>query len=291
MSKEASAYIPRNPGDQITANDWNGVQVEIKKDIAAQVEKGKAEVKQEGVSKAENADKFDNKTPKNYADESDQKYAPKGHDHEGKDVYKRYFKRLEINQTVILNHSLGRFPIVDLYELLPIPLNLTTGPVTTAFYLYYGRIESDSDKLYTKDRGGERSPWGTPFEQVLNEYGINPEDKHTLNDVLNDFLQRFFDSRYVDDGIDYKNSKWIDEHKGTTVGDLRRQGEWNDIRWVVRPQKIGFGPIPPETAPALATDGTAKAAGPRTVTVDHLSYNRLALTAKGEINLMVLLRM
>ena len=38
MATETTPYIPHNPGDLITAEDWNDVQKKIKEDIAKQIQ-------------------------------------------------------------------------------------------------------------------------------------------------------------------------------------------------------------------------------------------------------------
>ena len=83
MATLLTPYIDRNPGDLITAEDWDEVQVKIKEDIANQLKAAKDDVLHGAtpVDHAINADKFDNKTPKNWTDELDQRYAAKTHDH------------------------------------------------------------------------------------------------------------------------------------------------------------------------------------------------------------------
>lgn len=301
MVSETTPYISRNPGDLVTAEDWNEVQVKIKEDIEDKIEAAKEEIKETGVDQAGNADKFDNKTPKNWTDELDQRYAPKVHDHEGLAAYRRYFKRLRANDTVVLEHKLGRFPLAEVYELLPIAPTVATGtPITEKFYLYYHHEERDRDVLFTEDRGVVRWPWGTPLKQLLDEYQVKWEDDDSLGDVINDFLEAFFKPPAVDH-IEHKTSKWIDEYRKSLIGELKTRDEWPDICWVVRPSKLIVG-SPLSAISGTGADKTSVGTVTPLVNVAHLSYDTLAVTAAADlgtdaasnpvttIDLMILLR-
>ena len=60
MSNENTPYIERNPGDLISAEDWNCLQSKVKEDIENQVKEGIDSVK--NVDKAADADKLEGKT-------------------------------------------------------------------------------------------------------------------------------------------------------------------------------------------------------------------------------------
>ena len=114
-------YVAANPGDLITAQAWNELQVDVQGDIAAKVEAAKEDLRKNGVDKATDAAEFAGKTPEEWEKELDQRYAPKVHDHQGVTVWRRYIKRFtpDVNEA-LLTHELGRFPIVDAYTLLPV---------------------------------------------------------------------------------------------------------------------------------------------------------------------------
>lgn len=295
MATQTTPYLSRNPGDLIAAQDWNLVQVKVKEDIESKIKEAREEFKKTKVDQAGNADKFDNRTPRIWTDELDQRYAPKVHDHEGMAVYRRYFKRLRAGQAIVLEHKLGRFPLVDVYELLPIAPQLTTNPINEKFYLYYHHEERDRDLLYTEDRDLRRWPWGIPLEQMLREYRVEWEDDDSLGDVVNDFLDTFFKPPAVDH-IEHKTSRWIDDHRESIISDLKRRDEWKDIRWAVRPERLIVG--------HLHLFGAQETPPFHLVNVHHLTYDTLALVAptvppqrEGErppptpqIDLMILLR-
>lgn len=300
-------YIRREPGDLITAEDWNAMQERIQEDMETRGEALRTRITQEGVSRADNAEQFDKRTPKEWVERLDERYSLKIHDHEGRAVYRRYFKRIRPGQTVVLNHQLGRFPLVDVYELLEVlntqpwaPLNLLEkeerekmeeirkelvvtggGAPPTKFYLYYHHEERERDRLFTEDRGMVRAPWGIPFEAMLDEYDVEWEDDDTLGDVYNDFLQAFFKPPWVDP-MEYAVSPWINERRRMKIAELKVNDEWDDIRWVMRPVSLLYGRLP----------GDQEVPGdvPWWLDVAQLSYDAIALrllTGRQQINLRV----
>src|SRR5687768_3703309 len=52
MSDQPQPYIARNPGDLISAEDWNDLQKKIRADIAKQVKDARDLITKEGVSRA-----------------------------------------------------------------------------------------------------------------------------------------------------------------------------------------------------------------------------------------------
>lgn len=299
MANETTPYISRNPGDLVTAEDWNEVQVKIKEDMQNQIESAKEEVKETGVKRADNADKFDNKTPKGWTDELDKRYSLKVHDHEELAAYRRYFKQMEPGDTVVLEHKLGRFPLVDVYELQSIlPSPAEGDPIQEKFYLHYHHEERDRDELFTRDRGRVHWPWGTPIEQLLLEYQVEWEDDDSLGDVVNDFLDAFFAP--PTDHITHRTSPWIDGKRDRTIAGLKRRDEWPDIRWCVRPQKLIAGS--PLSVTVVVNDATTTTTVTPLVNIFHLSYDTLEVTAAADfgtdeqgnaieaIDLMILLR-
>lgn len=255
MPDTSNVYVEVHPGDLISAGLFNGMQQQIKEDIQKKVEAAKREVIETGVKRADNADKFDNMSSKDWKDVLDQRYAQIVHDHEGTANYRRYFRRMDTEQELlILEHGLHRFPLVDVYKLEPIvvPADLRPTPASgtrentpleTPFFLYYGHGELDLLQQATlfRNRRLPRRSLGTPWELLLTEVGVQYEDDDSLNDVINDFLDAFFRLPATDE-MDHHVSRWIDEHRDNrTIADLKRRDEWNDIRWVVLPRKLIVG--------------------------------------------------
>ena len=260
-------YIERHPGDLVTAEDWNDLQAKIQADMKKEIDDAKNDVTKKGVSRADNADKFDNKSAKNWTDDLDQRYAPKVHDHEGLANYRRYFRKLDPDETfVLLEHGLGRMPLVDVYQLLPIEVTLAAPapPTNTKFLLYYGHEELDLLQGVVTGKRVPRRGLGTSWERFLQEFKVKYEDDDSLRDVINDFLEAFFNLPIASE-MDHQQSDRIKDYvnRDRTVADLKKRDEWDDIRWLFLPQQLDIGGPPPNGG------------GRPRVDVIHLSYDTL----------------
>lgn len=197
-------------------------------------------------------------------------------DNYGGPGYRHYFRRVGADQKrAIIEHKLGRFPAVDVSELLAIPLpGMAAMP---KFYLYYGHDERQVLLNAMGDRG-QVTP-GTLIEPLLYEYHLTWGDEYSLGDITNDLLQAFF-SLPNSDEIEHATSSWIDSHRDRTVKDLRSRGEWNDIQWFTWPNKMLTGrplTIPGSTPPVVITP---------LVNVAHLSYDCLEVIAADNLGTM-----
>jgi hypothetical protein len=293
------------PGDLIAAERLNAMQDAIRNDTQEKIKTANEEIKKTGVDRASNSEKFDTKTSKEWTDALDQRYSPKVHDHEGKAAYKCYFKHIEAGpRQIVLKHELGRFPLVDMYELEDISVKSveTHKIINVKFYLYYHHEERDKDSLNITDISGVRWPLGIPFEQLLKEYDVKWEDDDSLGDVINDFFEEFFKPPTADH-MEHAISEWIDNHKEKTIAYLKKRDEWPDIRWVVQPKKMinGLeGSTPEINAMAAQIVAAKRPTIPVQISVGHLSYDTLALkvlpiatipaTSDVSIDLMILLR-
>lgn len=188
---------------------------------------------------------------------------------------RHYFRRLDSEQPrAILEHKLGRFPRVDVYTLDDIP----DQPSGTRFLVFYGHDEMDVmiQKLWKVPR----PILGTRLEQLLPEYRVKWEDDDSLGDVVNDFLDAFFQLPAADE-MSHKSSKWIDDHLDKTIGELKKRDEWDDVRWLVLPKKLVVG--------------SPEAAFTPLVNVEQLSYDALAVFTNqvppaNPIDLMIVLK-
>ena len=59
-------YVAAHPGDLITAQAWNELQVDVQQDIAAKVDAAKQDLRKNGVDKATDAAEFSGKTPEEW---------------------------------------------------------------------------------------------------------------------------------------------------------------------------------------------------------------------------------
>lgn len=295
-------YIKHNPGDLITSENWNEMQIKIKKDIEDKIKSAKEQIKETGVDKAGSADKFDNKTPKDWTDELDQRYAPDVHDHEGQTVYRRYYKRFtKDTPTAFLHHKLGRFPLVDIYELLPVSNKVTTNADIessdgnpTKFFLYYHHEEADEYEMNVKVYR-EKVPLGIPLETVLTECGVEWEDDDTLQDVRNDLWEKLFN--LPNDEISHAFSPWIKNNERLKISELKENDEWPDIRLAFRPQKLEVISRPNNFVRGEAVpteDDRQVAPAPILIPVTHINYDTLLAEITGDldasIDMMLLLR-
>src|SRR5689334_8636175 len=105
-------YIPHQPGDLITAEDWNGLQSLIKADIASQISTAVQAIKR--VDQAGNADTLTGKTLDAIEEEVARRVLEQL---AGRTGYQLLFKRLKKDEEKIVAHGLKTCPLVDLYQL------------------------------------------------------------------------------------------------------------------------------------------------------------------------------
>jgi hypothetical protein len=285
---ELSPFIAREPGDLITADDWNGMQRKIKDEIRAQTQAAREELKREGVDRADNADHFATMSESDLTDKLDERYAPKVHDHEGPSAYRRYIKEFTKDpglDKVLLEHGLGRFPLVDVYQLLPVAPSKFPG---CKLIFYYGH--ADADELGLRERVG-RSDWvyiGIPFEEVLRELGVEYSEDNQIEDVLNEMWDAFL--RDPNDEIEHCTTAWVDECCGErrTIRELKEAGDWDDLRLALRPRKCGLGTFAMSTEAKTTCIVEVRQLTYSTLFVD-VATNALA-DADLPLDLMILLR-
>jgi hypothetical protein len=235
-------WIPANAGDLITSDNWNDVQRYARADIkqSATDLEGKIDDVSQGLQNVD-AVKFGGKTPDEWAEQ----FAPRIHDHEGQSVYRRYIKEFtqEVNKAFLM-HKLGRFPIVDVYQLLNVvnvnPDNLPAnekGRYTDCKLLLY-TSHTDIDRLNLMvSVYRDRVPLGLPFEQILGELEVQYDGNTSIADVVNDMWNAF--RLDPNDEIKHCTTPWIDDccERERTVDDLKRSGEWDDIYLAFAPVK------------------------------------------------------
>lgn len=294
MSSNIEPYITRNPGDLWTAEDWNDVQKKIKEDIGKQIKAAVEEIK--SVPHADNSDKLENQS----ADELTQAILEKvRQDLPKRTGYRKLFKRLEPNKENVIEHKLGSYPLVDIYQLMPFSAICSEDDEKnkdddTYFYLYHSGEQSVS---FTPPGGARVSvvneptsgpAFRIPFTDLLALYEVEYTDTTTLSDLETDFWKAFFaepNDRFSDD--DYCHSPWFDRCCGEnrTVGQLKRGGDWNDkdMLFKVMPRK---------------TVNTNVEATPKDIRVNQYSFDELGITsvstatgpAGADIRVMVLLK-
>jgi len=299
MANETTPYISRNPGDVITAEDWNEAQVLIKEDIQNQVgevETALNEFKETPVD----ADTFDGKTPEEWTEAYDERYVQRSELEAGWGEYRRYFKQIDLEladdifQPAIIKHKLNRYPVVSLFELAELKSKKDDTPVKdndgneVKFLVYYaGHRDPDAEKLMT--HGPDDVYWGDPLTRIMEQFGMHPIPTQLFDDVLNDLWGKMFDPGLAQDHFkreSYGHSAYIQKKvldENMTVNDLDAGGMWKDLRMAIRPKMISAFDEP-------KTGGDY--AGPimSRVQVYHMSQDMLEITVTEAIDLMVLLR-
>jgi hypothetical protein len=290
---ETQPYVSRSPGDPVTAEDWNDVQVQVKGDIAAQIAAAKADIVKTGVDHAGDADKFFHRSDTQWLAELDKRYAMIGHQHEGPYAYRRYLKHFSTDpglDEVLLEHNLGAFPLIDIYELAPVT-NGTNGTGDAKLFFYYGHADEEKYGLSVRV-GRDRVRLGLHFERVLAELRVEYTDDSSIGDVVNDMWDAL--RRDPNDELPHGQSAWIDECCGEarTVAELKRTQQWDDLYLAIKPRKVTL----------LHGSGTPQGALPFTAQSMHVDYDTIWLQLTGlgqddpaggvrnEVDLMILLR-
>ncbi len=304
-------YIPHNPGDLISAEDWNEVQQFIKADLA---DNTAADVQrfEELNDKLEEVDaaKFGGQSPEEWTEELDQRYI-KRTDPQAAGEYRRYFKQVDrefVNpdtgdryfEPAVIEHGLCRYPIVEVYQLAQLftvdptsELGAGVAPVfdwqDVRFLLYYAsRRDPVAELLRTES--SDWFYWGDSFTFWLEQFGLTPAMSQSFDDLLNDFWGHMFDPGLEQDQFkreSYSHSnyiqEWIEDDK--SVEDLVRGGQWDDLYVAVRPLLLSSGVV---TSVSTTTAWWNNDANP--VRVYHLSQNAVEIRVPEAMDLMVLLR-
>lgn len=234
---EDAPYIPRNPGDPITAEDWNALQVEVKKHITASVEEAKEDIRKNGVDQAGNSDRFATRSDTEWEQHLDERYAAVSHEHEGPSVYRRYIKRFDAKEgmrEVFLQHDIGRFPLVDLYELLTVTDVEPHQDCKVLFY--YGHEDRDKYSLDVS-YGRDEHQLGLRFEAFLHELGVRYDGDDAISDVVQDMWTAF--AKDPNDEIEHCQTDWIEGccKENRTVDELKRADQWEDLYVAIKPRK------------------------------------------------------
>lgn len=309
---EVQPYIPVQPGGLITAEDINEIQQMIRAEVATNAQSDdKNRQDLTAMITAVDAPKFGGKTPTDWTDDLDKRYIRRD-DPQAAGQYRRYFKHLDeivvrdgrqVINPALIEHNLCRYPIVEVYELIPL-FQSVDGPTATKlglpdnyqkfeFLVYYAnRRDPVADYLNTESN--KVIWWGDPIEIVLDQFGLKWPASQAFDDVLNDLWGKMFDPGDEQDQFDpdsYGNSpytqEWIDR-RNVTVGDLQSGGQWKDIRVAVRPRMLSSGLQPSTTATEGSSTGLPGVGDE--VDVYHLSLNAIEIHVPRTMDLMVVLR-
>jgi hypothetical protein len=249
-------YIPQNPGDLITAENWNQMQVDIKQDIQASVKAAEDDIKAGIVAKAQDATTVDGKSVTDLTADYDKRYAYKVHDHEGVAAYRRYFKEFTYQlPDALLRHGLHRFPIVDTYRLDDVvkkqPAADTTDYAGCKFLFFRKHQDADPYGLNVSS-GRDNELLGIQLDELVKEYNVDVKDDDSIEDAIGDTWDEVF--KAPNDKIKYCQTPWVKEccDKSRTVGELKKSGDWPDLYIAMRPLKCGIAGGVTTDPPCLA---------------------------------------
>jgi len=292
MANETTPYISHNPGDLVTAEDWNEVQRQIKEDIAKQIKGAIQHIST--VPNADNAAKLENKTADELSREIVQRALQELPTRTG---YRKLFKRLKVNEEKVIKHGLEACPLVDVYQLEAFEVVCSEDgekhkePVN--FYLYHssekkirftpsGTTTPDSVEIEPTDGTAYR----IPFKDLLALYKVEYTETTSLGDLETEFWKALFtapNDQFDDD--QYCHSPWFDRCCGEqrTVEDLKRRGDWDDLWFKMTPRKT------------INYSGTAPTLAPTNIQVVHFDFDTLGIKLlpglkEKELKVMVLLK-
>lgn len=302
MSDQNDPYIEHAPGDLLTAQDWNDLQRDIKKDIAAQVGDAFKNVKSVEVNKAMNAETLGGKSVDELTDEIVQKALSKIPMMTG---YRMIFLRLEPSTPVtdtnnvpvpdkmkVIQHGLKACPQVDVYQLDYFRVVCASGDekddqneAWVNFYLYHSserRIRLPGGKPPSVEiETIDQQPYKIPFKDMLDlfkgKYGFTWTPETTLDDLETDFWKAFFHKPNDDfDEDQYCHSPWFEKCCGEkrTVAELMSAGSWDDIWFQMRPRKTINYPAPTEPTPDKFNPIQL---APSQIEVTHFDFNTLGI--------------
>jgi hypothetical protein len=291
MADDTTPYIAAKPGDLVTSENWNGVQVDIKKDIQSSIQDAEKKIKSEGVDKAKDAEKFASKAPTDWTNDLDQRYVLKTQYHDSQTIYRKYYRRFTSKITsAFIEHKLGQFPLVDIYELMPFPsIPLPTPPEDDSdtatstdlakFVLYYEHEDLGMLGLEVQTLGGDRKKIGIPLKKALMEYGVKWEEDDSLDDVRGDLWNKI--SNPPNSAISHASSPWIKKKcdEGVTAERIMRKGEWDDIYLALMPAKCSN----PSCLPTRTRVDNNTTSTPLKIT--HIDYDTILVEVMPDTNL------
>jgi hypothetical protein len=239
-------YIRREPGDLITAEDWNDLQTQIKEDISTQSREAAEQIKK--VEEAENALKLEGSTLAEVTEEIVRRATEQLHHMR---AYRMLFKRLELNVEKLIEHQLGDFPLIDIYQLDYFPVvacedKECTYPLWTTFYLHETeekkvRYTTSGDDKGSIDVQPRKSPYyRVLFKEMLQRYGVAFDQKQSLSDLETKFWGTFCsdpNDEFYDD--QYCHSPWFDKccREQWSIAKVFEKGHADDLWLQMRLRK------------------------------------------------------
>lgn len=285
MSDSTAPYIERSPGDLLTAEDWNAVQLDIHDDIRSQSQAAADAVTH--VASADDSAKLEGKDLDALTDEIVKRVQD---DLRGQTGYQQLFKVLRAGDITVLEHDLGTMPLVDLYKLEYFHVACREDDETRGAYATFYLHNAEERRVRVTNEAGDRvavdiqpqdgaPELGIPFADMLTRYNVQYTDTTTLDDLVTEFWQAFFsdpNDRFDDDQYCY--SPWFERccKEQQTVRRLKQNGDWDDMIFQFRARKSVNFP----TGASLSADEQDHPR-PANTFVQHVDNNRTAVWFEG----------
>jgi hypothetical protein len=240
----AAPYVDRKPGDLITADDWLRLQTLIQGDIAKKV--GDAVGAITTVPSADDAAKLGGFTYDQLAQqilEYVERQLPK------RTGYFNVFRKLKIGQESVIDHKLGTWPLVTVFQLDYFNVVAAEDDhvfeTLATFYLHHkseAKIRFRPENNPTMDLVSitidpDGHPYHIPWKQMLELYGVDMPDDATLDEVETEFWQKL--NAPPNDSFDddqYFHSPWFDRCCGERRSVKQLARDWDDIYFEMRPR-------------------------------------------------------
>jgi hypothetical protein len=286
MSTMPNAYISHKPGELITAEDWNAMQGLIKQDIGGQIKQAVGEIKK--VDQAGDAGSLEGKTLKQIEDEILTKAFEQLPKRTG---YQMIFKLLKKDEEKVIEHKLKACPLVDVYQLDYFEVICSEDDQKhdywVNFYLYHTSEKRfkpttglNTNTIIIESTDSKNHPYKIPFSDMLYRCNVQYTDDSSLEDLVTGFWTAFFnDPNDKFDEDQYCHSPWFDRccREETSVGELKKKGEWDDLWFQMRPIKTINHPLTTDGQPA-PTDGPPSGYQfPHNIQISHFDFDTLGV--------------
>jgi hypothetical protein len=279
MANDCKPYVEFAPGDLITAEGMNEMQVLVCEDICKQVEDGVAGVTE--VETAKNALKLGGKTTEEICKEWLEKALQAIPKRSG---YLKVFKRLKENEINLIEHNLKACPLVDVYQLLPFQVVCAIDEDKEAteayFYLYHTsekKIKAPDGTSVEIEHGDLPIQFKMPLFEILELFEVPYTDDSSLGDLETELWKAMFSSPNDDfDMDDYCHSPWFERccREERTVGSIRKKGDADDLFMKYIPKKtINMSPSLRDGDGNNSQNNSC----PKDLTVAHFNMNTTGL--------------
>jgi hypothetical protein len=280
MTETTDPYVKQAPGDILTAEAWNKMQIKIHDDI-----RSTSEAAAESVTHVANADDAAHLGGLDVAALTDEVTKRVLDEVRGRTGYQQLFKVLHAEDVSVIEHGLGTAPLVDIYKLEYFEVATREDDETRASFATFYLFNAEERRVRVPTAtGGRRAidiqppdgpDLGIPLADMLARYQVAYTDTTSLDDLETEFWQAFFkapNDRFNDD--QYSHSPWFERccKEQQSVRELKEKGDWDDILLLFRPRKtVNFTPVQDGNAAATLNQQ------PANVLVEHLDNNRTAL--------------